>query len=770
MFVHNTLGKFGWSSCNTVWCLVAFAFVCDASIARSDWPQFRGSDARGVSEGQGLPETWSATENVEWKTDIAGRGWSSPIVAGDRIFLTTVINTGKSEAPKKGLYFGGDRPNPPASIHQWQVICLDLKSGKPLWEKTVHEGVPESAIHIKSSFASETPITDGKQLYCYFGNLGVFCFDLDGNELWKKRLTPNPTRFGWGTAASPVLHEGRLYLINDNEEDSYFLSLDAKTGSELWRAKRDEKSNWATPYVWQNSMRTEIVTPGSGQVRSYDLQGNVLWSLTGMSSITIATPYEHNGLLYVSSGYIMDLKRPLLAIKPGASGDISLKDGERSSEFIAWSHPKAAPYNPTSLVYEDRLYVLYDRSFLSCYRAATGEGFYESKRIPNGRAFTSSPWAYQGKVFCLSEDGVTFVVKSADELEILHTNTLAEDDMCMATPAIAGDRLLIRTAARIYCIRDPKPPQGKPVALQTSQKTNTNTDANVDGNSTQNDSPKAGTPAPEGLGEHGYVDSGDVRIHYVTKGKGPLVVMIHGFPDFWYTWRKQMPTLAEKYQVVAIDQRGYNLSGQPKGVENYAMPKLIGDIAAVVKHFKQEKATIVGHDWGGMVAWQFAMYYPAMTDRLVILNLPHPNGLRRELASNPQQQKNSEYARYFQSADAATQVKAESLVDWVKDAAAKDAYREAMQRSSVDGMLNYYKANYPREPYTAPTSDGPKVQCSVLMMHGLKDKYLLAEGLNDNWKWITKDLTLVTVPEADHFVQQDAADFVTQTISRWLAR
>ena len=171
-----------------------------------------------------------------------------------------------------------------------------------------------------------------------------------------------------------------------------------------------------------------------------------------------------------------------------------------------------------------------------------------------------------------------------------------------------------------------------------------------------------------------------------------------------------------------------------------------------------------------MVAWQFAMYYPAMTDRLVILNLPHPNGLRRELASNPQQQKNSEYARYFQSADAATQVTAESLVDWVKDAAAKDAYRDAMRRSSVDGMLNYYKANYPREPYTAPTNDGPKVQCSVLMMHGLKDKYLLAEGLNDNWKWITKDLTLVTVPEADHFVQQDAADFVTQTMSRWLDR
>ena len=184
MKIHNIFGDTVGRLAKSIGCLVALAFVCSPSIARSDWPQFRGSDARGISDGQGLPEKWSATENVEWKTDIAGRGWSSPIVAGDRVFLTTVINKGKSEKPIKGLYFGGDRPNPPDSMHQWQVICLDLKSGKLLWEKTVHEGKPDSAIHIKSSFASETPITDGKQLYCYFGNLGVYCFDFDGNEQW----------------------------------------------------------------------------------------------------------------------------------------------------------------------------------------------------------------------------------------------------------------------------------------------------------------------------------------------------------------------------------------------------------------------------------------------------------------------------------------------------------------------------------------------------------------------------------------------------------
>ncbi len=271
-------------------------------------------------------------------------------------------------------------------------------------------------------------------------------------------------------------------------------------------------------------------------------------------------------------------------------------------------------------------------------------------------------------------------------------------------------------------------------------------------------------------GTHGYAQSGDVRIHYVTKGEGPLVVMIHGFPDYWYTWRKQMPALAEKFQVVAIDQRGYNLSDQPKGVENYTLDKLVGDVRNVIQHFKREQAIVIGHDWGGMVAWQFAMTHPQMTERLVILNLPHPNGLRRELANNPEQQKNSAYARFFQTPAAASLLKAETLVEWVKDPDARAKYVEAMQRSSMEGMLNYYKANYPREPYTIPEDVGPKVQCSVLMIHGLKDKALLPGALNDTWKWLEKDLTLVTVPESEHFVQQDASETVTRTIVNWLNR
>jgi pimeloyl-ACP methyl ester carboxylesterase len=258
-----------------------------------------------------------------------------------------------------------------------------------------------------------------------------------------------------------------------------------------------------------------------------------------------------------------------------------------------------------------------------------------------------------------------------------------------------------------------------------------------------------------------------VKLHYVSAGEGPLVVLLHGFPDFWYTWRDQMPALARHFHVVAIDLRGYNESDQPKGVENYAMDKLVGDVAAVLKHFKQDKATVVGHDWGGAIAWAFAMRHPEQTERLVVLNLPHPKGLMRELANNPQQRKNSQYARDLQKPDAAEKLKPELLVFWVKEADAKKKYLEALRRSSMEGMLNYYKANYPKEPYKDDV-EFPPVKCPVLMIHGLQDQYLLSGALNDTWKWIEKDFTLVTVPKAGHFVHRDAPEVVTRTMVRWL--
>ena len=279
--------------------------------------------------------------------------------------------------------------------------------------------------------------------------------------------------------------------------------------------------------------------------------------------------------------------------------------------------------------------------------------------------------------------------------------------------------------------------------------------------------------------KHGYaVSEGGVKIHYATLGEGPLVVMIHGFPDFWYSWRVQMAALADQYQVVAIDQRGYNLSDKPKGVENYDMRLLVADVAAVIRHLGRDKATIVGHDWGGIVAWTFAMTLPQLTQNLVILNLPHPNGLTRELRTNKDQIANSEYARNFQTKSPSDPtvffgrpMTPETLSGWVTDPAARKRYVEAFQKSDFEGMLNYYKRNYPRAagadaPAPPPL---PKVKMPVLMFHGLNDTALNAAGLSGTWDWLEKDLTLVTVPGAGHFVQQDASDLVTSTMKWWLA-
>ena len=278
--------------------------------------------------------------------------------------------------------------------------------------------------------------------------------------------------------------------------------------------------------------------------------------------------------------------------------------------------------------------------------------------------------------------------------------------------------------------------------------------------------------------EHGYAENNGVKIHYASLGEGPLVVMIHGFPDFWYTWRDQMAALSSDFRVVAVDLRGYNKSDKPIGVAAYAMPHHVADIAAVIAHLGEDQAVIVGHDWGGAVAWSFALTRPAMTDRLVILNLPHPNGLARELLTNPQQYENSAYARTFQEKEPddpdvffGLPMTPQTLSGWVRDPEARERYVAAFERSDFTAMLNMYKANYPRlKPGEEPPPLTPKATMPVLMFHGLDDEALLSDALNNTWDWLEKDLTLVTIPGAGHFVQQDASELVTKTMQSWLRR
>ncbi len=416
-----------------------------------EWRQFRGPGGRGIADDSALPTNWSTTDNVVWNAPVPGMGWSSPIVTGELIVVTSVISSAPGEEPTPGLYFGGERPTP-TDPHRWVVYAYDVETGKLRWETELHRGVPDTPRHLKNSYASETPVTDGKRIYVYFGNIGLFALDLEGSVVWERRWPMVQTRNGWGTAASPALHEGRLYIVNDNDDQSFIASVDAVTGEDFWTVLRDEGTNWATPFIWENEVRTEVVTSGTDRVRSYDLDGKPLWELGGMSSITIPTPFTEFGLLYLASGYVGDEHRPVFAIRPGAGGDISILKGETSNDHVAWSLPQGSPYNPSPLVYGDQYYTLYDRGFMTAHDARTGEEIYDKRRISAATAYTASPWAYKDRIFAASEDGDTYVIRAGAEFEVLGINSL--DEMIMATPALARGSLFLRTASRLYRITE----------------------------------------------------------------------------------------------------------------------------------------------------------------------------------------------------------------------------------------------------------------------------------------------------------------------------
>jgi len=391
-----------------MWIACCLAVVALAGVSASDrWPQFRGGTGGVAADNPALPDVWSQTENVVWSVEVPGTGWRSPIVWGDTIFVTSVIKPGPRETPDRGFYGGTGAGSAETEVHRWMV-------------------------------------------YAYFGGVGLFVFDLSGKPVWSAGMDALTMR-QWGTGASPALHGDRLLVVNDNDDRSSITAYDKRTGRVAWRVPRDEGSNWSTPFIWEHQSGTEIVTTGSRKVRSYDLSGTQKWELSGMTSLHVPTPVAAHGLLFISSGFLADARRPVYAIRPGATGDISLKEGETSNRFIAWSNPRLGTYDTSPLVYGDYYYTLMDRGFLLCHDAKTGKEIYPRQRITaEASGFTASPWAYNGKIFALSEDGDTFVMQAGPEFKVLGKNPLGE--MALATPAVAGDTLIIRTASKLYRI------------------------------------------------------------------------------------------------------------------------------------------------------------------------------------------------------------------------------------------------------------------------------------------------------------------------------
>lgn len=477
----------------TLLCVLGIA----VTIHAADWPQFRGVNGAGAADDK-LPTEWSTSKNIGWKTEIPGYGWSCPIVIGDKVIVTTA-DSPKQKRPTSGFGGGGfgmggggggaggfpkgglGGGKAPDEVYKFQIVCLNAADGKVIWKETATEQKPTIPKFPSNSYASETPVSDGERIYAYFGMTGIFCYDLSGKQIWKADIGSYPMAMGFGTGSSPALVDGKLIVQCDNDRESFLIALDTKDGKEVWRTKRSDRTGYSSPFIWKTKNRTEIVCVGA-KVRSYDpATGKQLWEVGGLTPQPKATPVATEEMLYVGTGgggggFGMGGggapggpkgggpkggfggpgggAKPLFAVKAGATGDISLKEGAKSNDFVAWHLPQAGPATASPLLYKDLLYILEERGgILACYDAKTGKQHYK-ERINGARGFTSSPWIADEKVYCLDDTGTTYVVQAGTEFKLIGSNALG--GMCWATPAAAGGSLFLRTAEHVYCIRTTK--------------------------------------------------------------------------------------------------------------------------------------------------------------------------------------------------------------------------------------------------------------------------------------------------------------------------
>ncbi len=430
------------------------------------WPQWRGPFSNGMAR-TGAPTEFSDTKNVKWKVAIAGRGFSTPVIWGDKIFLTTAAPTGKiakteaaaqaadnqnSQGPGAGgRQRGGGGPGGGAGMgeeHKFVVMCLDRKTGKTLWERVAKVATPHEGYHrMYGSFASNAPVTDGKYVYASFGSRGIYCYDFNGKLIWEKDAVQMRIRLQFGEGAAGVLYGNLLIHSYDHENGSFVIALDKRSGKEVWRTARDEGSAWSTPVVIDYKGKKQLVISASKKVRAYDPDnGKLIWECAGLGSNVIPQPVQYNDVVLAMSGH-RDPK--LMAIRLGREGELT------GTDALLWSQTRGMSYTASPVVFENKVYTLSDNGMLSCFNATTGEPYYQQKRLPQADSFKASPVGAGGKLYLASENGVVTVVKMGEQFEVLTANTF-EDQMFVASPVVAEGELYLRSKTQLFCISDGK--------------------------------------------------------------------------------------------------------------------------------------------------------------------------------------------------------------------------------------------------------------------------------------------------------------------------
>ena len=433
-------------------------FVCAGvtGLAAQHWPSFRGPAGSGVADQQPLRTSWDGIRStgILWKTPLPGLGHSSPAVWGDRVFVTTAVST--NPQPNYNPKDVGIQPANDSVIHEWRVLALDKATGKILWSAAAHRGAPKTRRHVKATQANATPVTDGSVVIASFGSEGLYAYDINGTLLWKQDLgLLDPGYWGqpdlqWGFASSPIMHNGLVILQCDIQKGSFIIAFNAKDGSRAWRTERDERPAWSTPVVYQGATRTELVTSGSKYYRGYDPRtGAELWRLHDDTEVKVPSPVIASDLFFLSGGNPRG--RDFYAVRPNASGDISLKTGESSSAHVAWRKSRGSSYTPTPIVYDGRLYVCNDNGVLTVYDATSGAQVYVNRIGTTNSTFSASPVAGRGHLYFASEDGEVFVVKAGPVYELVSTNRMGE--ALMATPAISDGILFIRGRQHLFAVK-----------------------------------------------------------------------------------------------------------------------------------------------------------------------------------------------------------------------------------------------------------------------------------------------------------------------------